>query len=153
MPNYEVLAAPSRKVDRTPASNNSILTMSKIILAIAFALALSPAIARAQDTSSTGQTYFGFQVEREARLKTGQPPSYPAHLREANVSGEVLVQYVVDERGSAEMASFKVLKSSDNEFTESVRRAVSAMAFYPAEIQGKKVKQLVQQPFKFAAAR
>src|SRR5437868_793574 len=127
--------------------------MSKIILAVAFVLAFLPGIARAQDTSNPGQTYFGFQVEREARLKAGQPPAYPAHLRDANISGEVLVQYVVDERGAAEMESFKVLKSSDSEFSESVRRAVSAMTFFPAEVQGKKVKQLVQQPFKFASGR
>jgi protein TonB len=126
--------------------------MSKLSIAVAVALTFAPAIARAQDNTSS-QTYFGFQVEQQARLRFGQQPSYPAQLREARVNGEVLVQYVIDEKGEPEMQSFKVLKSSDNEFSEAVRRAVAKMTFYPAQIGGRKVKQLVQQPFTFVASR
>ena len=74
-------------------------------------------------------------------------------MRGANIEGQVLVQFVVDERGMAQMSTFKVLKSTDNELTTSVQRAVSSMTFYPAETQGRKVKQLVQQPFRFAPNR
>jgi len=125
--------------------------MSKILLAVAFALALTPVVARAQDSAADAQTYLGFQVDKEAHMKAGIPPQYPAQLHAANVNGEVVVQYIVDERGAPQMASFTVLKSTDAAFTESVRRAVGAMVFFPAEIQGKKVRQLVQQPFKFVA--
>jgi protein TonB len=69
------------------------------------------------------------------------------------VEGQVLVQFIVDERGRPDMASFKVIKSSDAAMTESVRKAVSEMFFFPAEAGGQKVKQLVQVPFNFAAAR
>ena len=74
-------------------------------------------------------------------------------LRSANVEGEVLVQFVVDTTGRVENGSVKVLKSSHDLFTNSVRSALSNMRFYPAEIGGRKVKQLVQQPFNFTLTR
>jgi protein TonB len=61
------------------------------------------------------------------------------------------VQFIVDEQGQADMSSFKVLRSTHSAFTESVRRAVSETKFIPADAQGRKVRQLVQQPFRFAA--
>jgi len=126
--------------------------MSKLFIAVAVALTIAPSIARAQDSTSS-QTYFGFQVEQQARLRFGQSPVYPAQLRDAHVNGEVLVQYVIDEKGEPEMQSFKVLKSTGAEFSDAVRRAVAKMSFYPAIVSGKKVKQLVQQPFTFVASR
>lgn len=116
-----------------------------IAIAIAFAAA-RPALAQ-----STDQTYMGFQVDHEVRIRTAVAPSYPETLRSQHVEGEVLVQFVVDENGAADMSSFKVLRSTNSEFTDAVKKAVSAMTFYPADAQGKKVKQLVQQPFRFAA--
>src|SRR3954462_15705599 len=121
--------------------------MSKINFVFAALLYLAPAVVRAQDSTSN-QTYFGFQVEREARVRVGSSPSYPTQLRDANINGEVLVQYVIDEQGAPLMPSFRVPKSPRTEFSDAVRRAVARMTFYPAEISGgKKVKQLVQQPF------
>jgi protein TonB len=97
------------------------------------------------------QTYFEFQVEKQVAPTPGNPqPRYPDMLRSANVEGEVLVQFVVDTTGRAEMGTFKVLKSSHDLFTNSVKQALAAMRFYPAEIGGRKVKQLVQQPFNFS---
>jgi len=126
--------------------------MYKTIIAVVCSLTIAPVVARAQDSTSA-PTYLEFQVEHQARLRFGQPPVYPSQLRDARVNGQVLVQYVIDEKGAPQMESFKVLKSSDAEFSESVRRAVTKMSFYPAEIAGKKVKQLVQQPFLFVASK
>jgi protein TonB len=100
------------------------------------------------------QTYFEFQVEKQVAPAPGNPaPRYPDMLRSANVEGEVLVQFVVDTTGRVEMNTFKVLKTSHDLFTNAVRQALSTMRFYPAEIGGKKVKQLVQQPFNFTLTR
>ena len=100
------------------------------------------------------QTYFEFQVEKQVAPAPGNAaPRYPDMLRSANVEGEVLVQFVVDTTGRADMSQFKVLKSSHDLFTNSVRQALAQMRFYPAEIGGRKVKQLVQQPFNFTLTR
>lgn len=94
--------------------------------------------------------YFEFQVEKQATTVPGSPlPRYPEMLRSANVEGEVLAQFVVDTTGRADMSTFKVLKSSHELFTQAVRDVLPYMRFYPAEIGGRKVKQLTQQPFPF----
>jgi protein TonB len=100
------------------------------------------------------QTYFEFQVEKQVAAAPGNaPPRYPDMLRSANVEGEVLVQFVVDTTGRVERGSIKILKSSHELFTGSVQSALNSMRFYPAEIGGRKVKQLVQQPFNFTLTR
>jgi len=135
--------------------------MSKIIFSlILVAAAALPSVAPAQQSSQSSatsgavdQTYLDFQVEQTVRIKTITSPEYPSQLRAARIEGQVLVQFVVDEKGRAQMNTFKVLRSSDNAFSESVKIAISETAFFPAEIGGRKVKQLVQQPFKFAASK
>ena len=97
------------------------------------------------------QPYFEFQVEKQVVPAPGNaPPRYPDMLRSANVEGEVLAQFVVDTTGRYEAGSFKVLKSSHDLFTNAVKAALQNMKFYPAEVGGRKVKQLVQMPFVFS---
>jgi hypothetical protein len=100
------------------------------------------------------ETYFDFQVEKQAGLlpSSGQPV-YPVPLRLANVSGEVLGQFVVDTTGLADISTFKPLKSTNLWFTASVLGALPKMRFKPAEIKGRKVRELVQQPYAFNVAR
>jgi periplasmic protein TonB len=100
------------------------------------------------------QTYFEFQVEKQVQPAPGNPnPRYPDMLRSANVEGEVLAQFVVDTTGKADMREFKVLKSTHDLFTNAVRSTLPQMKFYPAEVGGKKVKQLVQMPFQFSLTK
>jgi protein TonB len=100
------------------------------------------------------QTFFDFQVEKQvAPVPGNQAPRYPDMLRSANVEGEVLAQFTVDTTGRAEMSSFKVLKSTHDLFTNAVRASLPNMKFYPAEVGGKKVKQLVQMPFQFSLTK
>ncbi len=97
------------------------------------------------------QTYFEFQVEKPVVGAPGSTaPRYPEILKSAGVEGEVLAQFVVDTTGRAENGSFKVLKTSHELFALAVKNALPGMRFLPAEVGGKKVKQLVQQPFVFA---
>jgi protein TonB len=96
------------------------------------------------------QTYFEFQVEKQVTpYPNQQAPRYPDMLRSANVEGEVLAQFVVDTTGRADMSTFKILKSTHDLFTNAVKAALPNMKFYPAEVGGKHVKQLVQMPFQF----
>jgi len=101
------------------------------------------------------QTYFEFQVEKQVAPVAGSTgPRYPDMLRSANVEGEVLAQFVVDTTGRVEGSPPpKILKSSHDLFTNAVRQYLSSARYYPAEIGGRKVKQLVQQPFNFTLTR
>ena len=100
------------------------------------------------------QPYFEFQVEKPVVPAPGSiSPRYPDMLRQAGVEGEVLAQFVVDTTGKAEPGSLKILKSSHDMFVQSVKNALPQMKFIPAEVGGKKVKQLVQQPFTFSISK
>jgi TonB family protein len=132
--------------------------MNRIFRTIAFLFAASlyAVSASAQSTSTSSDdnsdpTYFDFQVDQAVKIRVNRAPAYPENLRSAHIDGQVLVQFVVDERGAAEMSTFKVIKATNPEFAEAVRRAISSTAYSPAEIRGKHVKQLVQQPFVFNA--
>jgi len=102
----------------------------------------------------TDQPYFEFQVEKPVVTAPGSTqPRYPDMLRQAGVEGEVLAQFVVDTTGRVEGGSLKILKSSHDLFVQSVRNALPNMKFIPAEVGGRKVKQLVQQPFTFSITK
>jgi len=96
------------------------------------------------------QPYFEFQVERAATPRPGNAaPRYPDMLRSANVEGEVLAQFIVDTLGHPDMDTFKVLKSTHDLFTQAVIGSLPNMAFSPALVGGRPVKQLIQMPFQF----
>ncbi|MHB1222709.1 MAG: energy transducer TonB [Gemmatimonadaceae bacterium] len=95
-------------------------------------------------------TYLAFQVERQvAQLPGRGSPNYPSLLQSQGVTGRVVAQFVVDTTGHIEVGSFEVLESSHELFSAAVRRALPEMRFSPAEVGGRKVRQLVQQPFVF----
>jgi hypothetical protein len=100
------------------------------------------------------QGYFEFQVEKPVQPAPGSAyPNYPAELKAAKVEGEVLAQFIVDTAGVADARSLKVLKSTRSEFVDAVKAGLPGMRFTPAEIGGRKVKQLVQQSFTFAISK
>jgi periplasmic protein TonB len=153
---FQVLAAPVKIPDAIPEID------------------LSRAVTRAEDFSARGvaggtargveggvpqpvnsdQPYFEFQVERQVRPgENNQAPRYPDMLRSANVEGQVVATFVVDTTGRADMSSFKVLSSTHELFTAAVRSSLPSMRFYPAEVAGRKVKQLVSMPFVFSLSK
>ncbi|HVT38716.1 MAG TPA: M56 family metallopeptidase [Gemmatimonadaceae bacterium] len=115
----------------------------------------TPTAGRAVTNLAPGASpvYFEFQIEKPVMQVPDSPaPLYPSILKSAGIEGEVLASFVVGPEGLADTASFKVLKSTHELFTIAVRNALSAMRFVPAEVRGRKVRQLVQQPFVFAIA-
>jgi len=104
--------------------------------------------------SNANQTYFEFQVEKPAEMLSDSPkPKYPSVLESSGIAGEVQAQFVVRSDGKADMDSFKVLKSTNELFTQAVKNVLPRMHFSPAMIGGKPVNQLVQQSFQFAVPR
>jgi len=102
----------------------------------------------------TNQTYFEFQVEKPAEMLSDSPkPKYPSVLESSGIAGEVQAQFVVRSDGKADMDSFKVLKTTNELFTQAVKNVLPRMHFSPAMIGGKPVNQLVQQSFQFAVPR
>jgi protein TonB len=104
--------------------------------------------------ANANTTYFEFQVEKPAEMLSDSPkPKYPSVLESSGIAGEVQAQFVVRSDGKADMDSFKVLKTSNELFTQAVKNVLPRMKFSPAMIGGKPVNQLVQQSFQFAVPR
>ena len=98
--------------------------------------------------------FLAAQVEKQVFLEPGsKPPRYPETLRAAGVEGRVVASFVVSDRGVVEEGSITILHSDNPLFDDAVRSALGRMRFVPAEIGGKKVRQLVQMPFLFTLSR
>ncbi len=102
-------------------------------------------------TVQTDQPYFEFQVEKTAATVPGSlSANYPEILKSSGgADGKVTAQFVVDTTGRADMGTWKVLESTNDLFSQAAKDGVRKARFYPAEIGGHKVKQLVQLPFTF----
>ena len=59
------------------------------------------------------------------------------------------MQFVVGPDGKVDPSTIKTLQASRAEFADAARTAIRSARFTPAEIGGKKVAQVVQQPFAF----
>lgn len=103
----------------------------------------------AQSRDPASRPFFEFQVDKPVTPRTDLHVQYPAAMRNSGVTGEVWAQFVVDQTGRVDMATFKVLKSADPQFTAAVQAALPTWRLEPAVIHGKKVSQLVQQAFVF----
>ena len=93
-------------------------------------------------------------VDRAPRLLgRALEPSYPASLRQAGVQGRVVVQFVVDTLGRAELADLQVVATPHPLFVEAVRSALARYHFSVGEAAGRKVRTRVQLPFEFTLTR
>ena len=94
------------------------------------------------------------QVEKQVAIAAGNaPPRYPEALRQLGIEGRVLATFVVNEQGRAEEESIRFARSDNQLFEDAVRVALRRMRFIPAEVGGRKVRQLVEMPFVFTISR
>lgn len=91
----------------------------------------------------------GDEVERAVQAIRPVPPRYPEMLRAAGVTGTVRVRFVVDTSGVVEPGSIEMLEAPQAAFGEAVRHALLATRYRPAEANGQRVRQLVEQAFTF----
>jgi protein TonB len=93
-------------------------------------------------------------VDRAPRvLGRALEPRYPAPLRDAGVQGRVVVQFVVDTLGHAELGELQVVESAHPLFVEPVRAALARYRFSVGEVGGRKVRTRVQIPFDFTLVK
>ena len=93
-------------------------------------------------------------VDRVPRLiGPASSPRYPTSLRDAGVQGTVIVQFVIDTLGRAELDGLTVVEAAHPLFAESVRSALTGYRFIPGEAAGRRVRTRVQLPFEFTLRR
>lgn len=95
--------------------------------------------------------YTAEQVDSVARLNQAHPPAieYPPSLRAEHIEGMVLAEFVVDTLGRVEANRFGIVGSTDPLFSDAVRNAIRGASYTPAMRGGRRVRQLVRQPFEF----
>ena len=103
-----------------------------------------------QPIASLDSVYSILNVEETAvRSEWSAAPIYPTELIEQSVEGSVLTNFVIDTTGRADTSTIEILQSTHPLFAQSVRVAIPDMRFSPAMVQGRKVRQVVEQRFQF----
>jgi TonB family protein len=83
-------------------------------------------------------------------------PQYPEALRDQQVEGEVVVQFVVDETGRPDMSSMTVVRSPHVLLTNALRAALPQFRYEPARTappQSSPRSETVRYAFTFRAPR
>jgi TonB family protein len=105
---------------------------------------------RTGHSGDTASVLGGDVVDREVvPWPTNPVPRYPATLRAARIEGSVQARFVVDTTGRVVMTSVIVDGADHPLFAEAVLEVLRRARFTPAELRGRKVQQLVVQPFVF----
>ena len=81
------------------------------------------------------------------RTRSQVSPAYPAAERNAGITGEVVVEFVVDETGRVQQA--RIVRSSQRAFESSALHAVEKWRFEPGKKDGRAVKFRMVVPIQF----
>lgn len=87
--------------------------------------------------------------ESATRVEGSGAPVYPPALLAQHVEGAVVASYVIDSTGYTDTASVEILSSTHEGFVRSVLDALPLMRFHPGMVDGRRVRQRVQQTFSF----
>ena len=75
------------------------------------------------------------------------PPQYPFEMKRAGITGEVLLEFIIDVNG--EVKNPVVIKSTQREFENAALQAVVKWKFTPGKKGGRPVNSRRQQPISF----
>jgi len=97
------------------------------------------------------QIFTAAQVDVTARQDSAHPvkPFYPDALYEAQVSGTVMVEFIVTSTGEVDADRISVVFATHPGFIEPVKRALEDAVYVPAVRGGYPVHQVVQHEFQF----
>jgi|ERR1035438_365049 TonB family protein len=90
-----------------------------------------------------------FAAIKPPEIISGVVPDYPQSMKDRKIAGQVTVSVVIDVYGNVQDA--KVVKASDDAFSEPALTAVKQWTFKPAERDGKAVAMRVEIPINFKA--
>lgn len=112
------------------------------------------AVSRGLTSGSGTEPYTEVMVEKAVMPRDGNPPPrYPSMLANAGVEAVLYAQFVVDTTGRVERASVRFPHGGHALFQRAVTESLLRSRFVPAEFGGRRVRQLVEQPFAFAIQR
>lgn len=77
--------------------------------------------------------------------------SYSRYLQQAGISGKVVLEFVVDTKGTVEPATVHVIQSANDKLTEAAKTALGEIKFVPGVADGHKVRTRVQFPIVYVS--
>lgn len=97
------------------------------------------------------QIFTAAQVDITARQDSAHPikPMYPDALYDAQISGSVMVEFIVTASGEVDSDRISIVYATHPGFVEAVRRALEDAIYVPAVRGGYPVHQVVQHEFQF----
>jgi protein TonB len=85
------------------------------------------------------------------RIRSSSAPGYPFEARKSGLTGEVVVEFLVNELGEVE--SPRAVRTSDPVFVESALKAAARWRFEPGRKDGRPVRFRMAVPFVFTLDR
>ena len=76
-------------------------------------------------------------------------PNYPRMMQQANIEGQVLLQFVVEPDGHVRGATIETLSSSHRAFERPAKDMIGKCLFRPGRVRANPVRVLVQMPIVF----
>jgi hypothetical protein len=152
---FAYLGAQEPKVLAALRGDSSVVTDAKGIAAIVWPKELHGAQCRPGDSSYTvssdmkDTTCTRLPIEQAAQGRHSPHPMYPVALYRARIEGAANFAFVIDTTGRADPRTIELLASTDYRFALACRDALPLMKFYPARVDGHKVREIVQLPFNF----
>lgn len=96
----------------------------------------------------TNGIFSAFNLDNAPRTRVQNPPSYPFSLKASGISGEVLVEFIVDESGR--VINPRVVRSDHPAFEAPTIAAVSKWRFEPGTRKSVPVRFRMVVPVKFS---
>lgn len=87
-------------------------------------------------------------LDNKPRTRSQTPPAYPMEARNSGLTGEVWVEFVVDQSGHVKTA--RVVRSSNSVFESATLRAVQLWRFEPGKKNGRPVSFRMVAPVVFS---
>lgn len=95
-----------------------------------------------------GRVFDVNQLDRQPQPTVQGPPQYPFEMRRAGISGQVMVDFIVDAQGNVRNAY--AVSSTQREFEQAAVIAVSKWHFRPGQKSGHAVATHMQVPIVFS---
>ncbi len=119
---------------------------SRLVVPVAFSL---PDAADAGPFAAPAIVPVG-ELDRAPMVRYQEAPVYPPDLRRRGIGGEVLVEFVIDERGIVRAP--RVLRAPHEALGEAAEVAVAQWTFFPGVKNGRAVATRLQVPIEFNPA-
>jgi protein TonB len=104
---------------------------------------------------SGNEVYSTLQVDQPPALLSAPPldRDYPSLLRQAGITGRVVIEAVIDTTGRVELSSIEVVQTPHAGFNDAAKRWMSRALFRPARKGGQAVRVLIRQAIDYSLTR